>query len=138
MANTKGQIFGINGPVVKVKGSDSFEMQEMVYVGNEELIGEVIGVTSDTTIVQVYEETTGLKRREPVVGIGRSFVNNSCSGILSDIFDGIERPLKEIRNMSGSFIGRGSSLLTLTKEKLGMWKWLGNKATMLQAVTSLP
>ena len=42
MANTKGQIFGINGPVVKVKGSDSFEMQEMVYVGNEELIGEVI------------------------------------------------------------------------------------------------
>ena len=56
MANTKGQIFGINGPVVKVKGSDSFEMQEMVYVGNEELIGEVIGVTSDTTIVQVYEE----------------------------------------------------------------------------------
>ncbi len=45
MANTKGQIFGINGPVVKVKGSDSFEMQEMVYVGNEELIGEVIGVT---------------------------------------------------------------------------------------------
>ena len=55
MANTKGQIFGINGPVVKVKGSDSFEMQEMVYVGNEELIGEVIGVTSDTTIVHVYE-----------------------------------------------------------------------------------
>ena len=65
MANTKGQIFGINGPVVKVKGSDSFEMQEMVYVGNEELIGEVIGVTSDTTIVQVYEETTGLKKGEP-------------------------------------------------------------------------
>lgn len=70
MANTKGQIFGINGPVVKVKGSDSFEMQEMVYVGNEELIGEVIGVTSDTTIVQVYEETTGLKKGEPVVGTG--------------------------------------------------------------------
>ena len=74
MANTKGQIFGINGPVVKVKGSDSFEMQEMVYVGNEELIGEVIGVTSDTTIVQVYEETTGR--------YGRSFVNNSCSGYI--------------------------------------------------------
>ena len=79
MANTKGQIFGINGPVVKVKGSDSFEMQEMVYVGNEELIGEVIGVTSDTTIVQVYEETTGLKKGSRY---GRSFVNNSCSGYI--------------------------------------------------------
>lgn len=55
MANTKGQIFGINGPVVKVKGSDSFEMQEMVYVGNEELIGEVIGVTSR------YYYCTGLR-----------------------------------------------------------------------------
>ena len=93
MANTKGQIFGINGPVVKVKGSDSFEMQEMVYVGNEELIGEVIGVTSDTTIVQVYEETTGLKKGEPVVGTGGPLSITLAPGILSDIFDGIERPL---------------------------------------------
>ena len=111
MANTKGQIFGINGPVVKVKGSDSFEMQEMVYVGNEELIGEVIGVTSDTTIVQVYEETTGLKKGEPVVGTGGPLSITLAPGILSDIFDGIERPLKEIRNMSGSFIGRGRGYL---------------------------
>lgn len=138
MANTKGQIFGINGPVVKVKGSDSFEMQEMVYVGNEELIGEVIGVTSDTTIVQVYEETTGLKKGEPVVGTGGPLSITLAPGILSDIFDGIERPLKEIRNMSGSHRQRFKGLLTLTKEKLGMWKWLRNKATMLQAVTSLP
>ena len=81
MANTKGQIFGINGPVVKVKGSDSFEMQEMVYVGNEELIGEVIGVTSDTTIVQVYEETTGLKKGEPVqlIGFGTFKVNKRAA-----------------------------------------------------------
>lgn len=64
MANAQGQIYGINGPVVKVKGSNSFEMQEMVYVGEEELIGEVIGVTSSETIVQVYEETTGLKEEK--------------------------------------------------------------------------
>mgnify|MGYP000346906529 CR=1 FL=1 len=70
MANTKGQIFGINGPVVKVKGSDSFEMQEMVYVGNEELIGEVIGVLPILLLYRVYEETTGLKKGEPVVGTG--------------------------------------------------------------------
>ena len=117
MDNTKGQIFGINGPVVKVKGSDSFEMQEMVYVGNEELIGEVIGVTSDTTIVQVYEETTGLKKGEPVVGTGGPLSITLAPGILSDIFDGIERPLKEIRNMSGSFIGRGLKVTNLDERK---------------------
>ena len=117
MANTKGRIFGINGPVVKVKGSDSFEMQEMVYVGNEELIGEVIGVTSDTTIVQVYEETTGLKKGEPVVGTGGPLSITLAPGILSDIFDGIERPLKEIRNMSGSFIGRGLKVTNLDERK---------------------
>ncbi|MFR9051733.1 MAG: V-type ATP synthase subunit A [Hominilimicola sp.] len=97
--------------------SDSFEMQEMVYVGNEELIGEVIGVTSDTTIVQVYEETTGLKKGEPVVGTGGPLSITLAPGILSDIFDGIERPLKEIRNMSGSFIGRGLKVTNLDERK---------------------
>lgn len=119
MANTKGQIFGINGPVVKVKGSDSFEMQEMVYVGNEELIGEVIGITSDTTIVQVYEETTGLRRGEPVVGTGGPLAITLAPGILSDIFDGIERPLRDIKNLSGAFIGRGVKVTNLDEAK----KW---------------
>ncbi len=119
MANTKGQIFGINGPVVKVKGSDSFEMQEMVYVGEEELIGEVIGVTSDTTIVQVYEETTGLKKGEKVSGTGGPLSITLAPGILSNIFDGIERPLKDIKNLSGAFIGRGLKVENLDEEK----KW---------------
>ncbi|MCD8180277.1 MAG: V-type ATP synthase subunit A [Firmicutes bacterium] len=119
MANTEGQIFGINGPVVKVKGSDSFEMQEMVYVGEEELIGEVIGVTSDTTVVQVYEETTGLKKGEKVVGTGGPLSITLAPGILSDIFDGIERPLKEIRGISGSFIERGVKVNNIDEEK----KW---------------
>ncbi len=119
MANTKGQIFGINGPVVQVKGSDSFEMQEMVYVGNEELIGEVIGITSDTTIVQVYEETTGLRRGEPVVGTGGPLAITLAPGILSDIFDGIERPLRDIKNLSGAFIGRGVKVTNLDEAK----KW---------------
>lgn len=117
MAKTEGQIFGINGPVVKVKGSDSFEMQEMVYVGEEELIGEVIGVTSDTTIVQVYEETTGLKKGEKVVGTGGPLSITLAPGILSDIFDGIERPLKDIRNISGSFIERGVKVNNLDEKK---------------------
>ncbi len=117
MANTQGQIFGINGPVVKVKGSDSFEMQEMVYVGDEELIGEVIGVTSDTTVVQVYEETTGLKKGEKVVGTGGPLAITLAPGILSNIFDGIERPLKDIRNLSGAFIERGLKVSNLDEKR---------------------
>ncbi len=119
MAKTEGRIFGINGPVVKVKGSDAFEMQEMVYVGNEELVGEVISITSDTTIVQVYEETTGLKLDEPVVGTGAPLSITLAPGILSDIFDGIERPLRDIRKASGAFIDRGIKVTALDENK----KW---------------
>ncbi len=118
MANSQGKIFGINGPVVTVKGCDSFEMQEMVYVGNEELIGEVIGVTQDTAIVQVYEETTGLRKGEPVKGTGGPLSITLAPGIISNIFDGIERPLKDIRNISGSFIERGLKVNNLDEEKL--------------------
>ncbi len=63
-------IYGINGPVVTVKAAQSFSMMEMVYVGKERLVGEVIGITSDFTTIQVYEETTGLRPGEPVVGTG--------------------------------------------------------------------
>ncbi|MCH5209954.1 MAG: V-type ATP synthase subunit A [Oscillospiraceae bacterium] len=118
MANTKGQIFGINGPVVTVKGSMSFEMQEMVYVGDEELIGEVIGVTKNSTIVQVYEETTGLRKGEPVTGTGGPLSITLAPGIISNIFDGIERPLKDIRNLSGAFIERGLKVNNLDEEKI--------------------
>lgn len=119
MERTKGYIYGINGPVVKVKGSDKFEMQEMVYVGDKRLIGEVIGVTADAAIVQVYEETTGLKLDEPVEGTGSPLCITLAPGILSNIFDGIERPLKDIKNQFGSFIGAGVEFDSLDVNK----KW---------------
>ena len=117
MANAAGRIFGINGPVVQVKGSSDFGMQEMVYVGDEELIGEVIGVEADRTIVQVYEETTGLRCGEPVKGSGAPMSITLAPGIISDIFDGIEHPLKEIRNSSGAFIARGLKISALDEKK---------------------
>lgn len=117
MANAEGKIFGINGPVVKVKGSSDFGMQEMVYVGDEELIGEVIGVEADATIVQVYEETTGLKLDEPVKGSGAPLSITLAPGIISDIFDGVEHPLKEIRGRSGAFIARGLKVTPLDEKK---------------------
>ncbi len=117
MANAEGKIFGINGPVVRVKGSNDFSMQEMVYVGDEELIGEVIGVEADATVVQVYEETTGLRLDEPVKGTGAPLSITLAPGIISDIFDGIEHPLKEIRKRSGAFIARGLKVSPLNEKR---------------------
>lgn len=112
-------IYGINGPVAEVKGSDSLKMQEMVLVGNERLIGEVIEVTDERTIVQVYEETTGVKINEPVTSMGKPFSVVLAPGIIGNIFDGIERPLKGIADGSGVFINRGVSISSLDEEK----KW---------------
>lgn len=119
MANAEGKIFSINGPVVRVKGSDEFGMQEMVYVGDEELVGEVIGIEADAAVIQVYEETTGLKLNEPVRGSGAPMSITLAPGIISDIFDGIEHPLKEIRGKSGAFIKRGLKIAPLDENK----KW---------------
>lgn len=112
-----GTIIGINGPVVKVSGSNSFEMQEMVYVGAEELIGEVIGVSENLATVQVYEETTGLKKGEIVKGTGGALTITLAPGILSNIFDGIERPLKDIRAISGAYVTRGLKVSNLDENK---------------------
>lgn len=117
--NKQGYIFGINGPVVYAKGNDSFQMQEMVLVGEDQLIGEVIGITDDRATVQVYEETTGLKPNEPVQSMGKPFSVTLAPGILSNIFDGIERPLRDIRDISGSFINRGLRIDALNEQK----KW---------------
>ncbi len=111
-------IYGINGPVVTVQNSRSFSMMEMVFVGKERLVGEVIGVTDQFTTIQVYEETTGLRPGEPVFGTGSPMNVTLGPGILSNIFDGIERPLKVIAEQTGSFIARGSSIPSLDQEKL--------------------
>ena len=111
---TKDVIYGINGPVVTVKDSHSFSMMEMVYVGEERLVGEVIGITEHLTTIQVYEETTGLRPGEPVLGTGSPMNVTLGPGIIDNIFDGIERPLKEVAEQSGSsFISRGSNVSAL-------------------------
>lgn len=117
--DNKAYIYGINGPVAEVKGSDSLKMQEMVLVGKERLIGEVIEVTDERTIVQVYEETTGVKINEPVTSMGKPFSVVLAPGIIGNIFDGIERPLRGIAEDSGVFINRGVSISSLDEEK----KW---------------
>ena len=113
-------IYGINGPVVKVKPSDELKMLELVKVGEDELIGEVIGIEKEYAVVQVYEGTTGLTIGEKVSGSGMPFSVQLAPGILSNIFDGIERPLNKIAELSGSFISRGLKLTNLDETK--KWK----------------
>ena len=110
-------IYSVNGPVVKVKGTKSFSMQEMVYVGKKRLIAEVIGVASDFTTIQVYEGTTGLLPGEPVEGTGSPMSVTLAPGIITNIFDGIERPLKRLEEISGAFLSDGANVELLDTEK---------------------
>ena len=118
MNKSNDVIYGINGPVVTLKNSRSFSMMEMVFVGKEHLVGEVIGITENLTTIQVYEETTGLFPGEPVEGTGSPMNVTLGPGILDNIFDGIERPLKAIQEQSGSFISRGSNVSALDQKRL--------------------
>lgn len=112
------KIYSVNGPVVKVKDTKDFSMLEMVYVGEKRLIGEVIGITGEFTTIQVYEVTTGLKVGEPVFNTGSPMCATLGPGIISNIFDGIERPLKEIEKISGAFINEGSNVPAIDMEKM--------------------
>ena len=84
MLNT-ATIYGINGPVIYLKGNTGFRMSEMVYVGKEKLVGEVIALTKDMTTVQVYEETSGLRPGEEVVASGSAVSVTLAPGILNNI-----------------------------------------------------
>ena len=114
-----GTIYGINGPVIYLKGNTGFQMAEMVYVGKERLVGEVIRLTNDITTIQVFEETTGLRPGDPVEATGDAISVTLGPGILNNIFDGIERPLSEIAKSSGKYISRGVSVDSMDTEK----KW---------------
>ncbi len=106
-------IHGINGPVVTVEGKTNLGMMEMVYVGDARLVGEVIGLDSRKTTIQVYEETGGLHCGEPVYSTGGPMCVTLGPGILRNIYDGIQRPLPAIQQQSGAFIGRGSAVPAL-------------------------
>lgn len=113
-----GSIIAVNGPVVKASGMSGFKMREMVMVGNKRLIGEIIILEGDNATIQVYEETGGLKINEPIESTGNPLSLKLGPGILSNIFDGIERPLVRINEMSKGFIPEGIGLITLDEDKL--------------------
>ena len=113
-----GIIYGINGPVIYLKGNTGFKMSEMVYVGEEKLVGEVISLDKERTTIQVYEETSGLRPGEVVEASGEAVSVTLAPGILDNIFDGIERPLERIAENAGAFITKGISVDSLDMQKL--------------------
>ena len=114
--NSNNVIYSINGPVVTVNGQTDLEMMEMVFVGEKRLIGEVIRIDSDAAVIQVYEETSGLKPGEPIYASGSPMSITLGPGILSNIFDGIENPLTDISAAAGAFIPRGLHPASLNPE----------------------
>lgn len=103
----KGRIIWVSGPAVKADGMSTVKMYETVEVGDSKLVGEVIRLTGDTAFIQVYESTSGLRPGESVTGTGQPLSVLLGPGIIGKIYDGIQRPLGEIAQKSGSYIGRG-------------------------------
>jgi len=113
-----GALKRISGPVVTAVGLDA-HMYDVVKVGDEELMGEVIKIEGENTIIQVYEDTAGIRPGEPVSNTGLSLAVELGPGLLTSIYDGIQRPLEVLVDKMGNFIERGVSAPGLSHEK----KW---------------
>jgi len=115
----KGKIVSVAGPVVKAKGMKGAKMYDLVKVGEEELVGEIIELKEDRATIQVYEDTTGLKPGEPVINTGMPLAVELAPGLLASIYDGIQRPLPKIMERIGDFIRRGVEAEAIDRKK----KW---------------
>ena len=115
----EGKITRVAGPLVIAQGIPEAKMYDVVKVGEKNLIGEIIELKGDTSSIQVYEDTSGIGPGEPVVSTGEPLSVELGPGLLSSIFDGIQRPLDKIKEKIGDFVKRGISLPSLDREK----KW---------------
>ena len=119
--SNEGKIYRVAGPVVTAVGI-SPRMYDVVHVGDEQLMGEVIKIVGDYSIIQVYEDTSGVKPGEPVTNTGRPLVAELGPGLLHSVYDGIQRPLPVLQDKMGDYILRGVSAPGLDREK----KWMFN------------
>jgi len=119
MAEREGIVYRINGPVIEANQVTGIYMGDIVEVGDERLIGETIGLEGDIAIVQVYEDTSGLRPGVRVYGTGLPLAAELGPGLLANTFDGIQRPLRLIQEQVGNFISRGVKIPALDREK----KW---------------
>ncbi|RLG56364.1 MAG: ATP synthase subunit A [Candidatus Hydrothermarchaeota archaeon] len=129
----EGRIIKIAGPVVVAEGMKGSQMYEVVRVGEERLIGEIIELKGDKATIQVYEETAGIQPGEKVVGTGAPLSVELGPGLLKKIFDGILRPLDVIRESTGIFIRRGVEASSLDRKKKWEFKPLVKKRDKVKA-----
>jgi V/A-type H+-transporting ATPase subunit A len=115
----KGSVIRVAGPVVEAKGLQDSVMHEMVEVGENGLIGEIIRLEGEYATIQVYQNTTGLKLNEPVHGTGRPLSVELAPGLAGNTFDGIQRPLEVLREITGPFIKQTRGVTALSRDK----KW---------------
>ena len=121
MSEQVGTITWISGPVVRARGSRHIGMLELVEVGEEHLVGEVIGLDGDIITAQVYEETSGMQTGAPIFGTGLPLSVELGPGLIQSIYDGVQRPLPLIEQAMGSFISRGARFDPISREK--RWKY---------------
>ena len=121
MSDQVGTITWISGPVVRARGSRHVGMLELVQVGEDRLVGEVIGLKGDQMTIQVYEETAGMQTGAPVFGTGLPLSVELGPGLIQSIYDGVQRPLPLIEAAMGSFINRGAHFDSINREK--KWKF---------------
>ena len=135
------KIISINGPVILAKGDGDFSMHDIVYIGKEQILGDVIKINKDIVTIQVYENTTGQKIGEDVVSDENPLSVTLGPGLMGNIFDGIQRPLEDLRKKDGDFLKRGTKSLGISTEK----KWhfrpkvlIGDKVSFNTIIGEVP
>ncbi len=121
MISKQGEVQRVAGPVVTAIGI-SPRMYDVVFVGKDRLMGEVIRISGNKSIIQVYEETTGVKPGEPIEDTGQPLSVELGPGLITSIYDGIQRPLPDIMDLQGSNISRGTTVEGLSRTKT--WKFV--------------
>ncbi|WFO76268.1 V-type ATP synthase subunit A [Desulfurococcaceae archaeon MEX13E-LK6-19] len=128
----KGVIRRVSGPLVIADGMKGSRVYEVVEVGEERLIGEIIGVEGEKAIIQVYEDTTGLRVGDPVYGTGHPLAAELGPGLIGSIFDGIQRPLPILSELVGIFVRKGVKASSLPREKKWHFKPLVKKGDKVE------
>ncbi len=126
-----GIIEKVSGPIVIANNMLGAKMYDVVKIGDDQLVGEIIQLNQDKTIIQVYEDTSGLKPGETVISTQLPLSVNLGPGLIANIYDGIQRPLEEIRKQSGDFISKGVNINALDEKK--MWEFIPNKTIKLNS-----
>ena len=114
---TSGKIIKVSGPLIVAEGMADANMYDVVHVGEDRLIGEIIEMRGDRASIQVYEETAGIGFGDTVVTTGHPLSVELAPGLIENIYDGIQRPLEKIRELSGSNIQRGIEVASIDRER---------------------